>query len=310
MAEYDNGINRFDYRFVGGGLSEIQVFQHGDTQLLSRTWLIDPVETQENASNTTSSKRASEPWIGEFYGSFGEGLGRSWEEARQYGFFSAGGGSWYSQTLSMLNVGDRIWVRIPKRGYVGVGIVEAPLVAITDFELETELNGNDNDNEIEIEEKQELLRVSMITVLAIAMHNFPEGLATFVSTLAHPKLGISITIAICIHNIPEGIAVAMPVYFATGNKMKAFCWALMSGIFEPIGALIGYVLIELLFVVFTESMFGVMFGFTAGLMIYISFKQLLPIARKIDVHDQYSTLCLFLGFLVIDVSLILFEYSM
>ena len=115
-----------------------QVFQHGDTQLLSRTWLIDPVETQENASNTTSTKREREPWNGEFYGSFGEGLGRSWEEARKYGFFCAGGGSWFSQTLSMLNVGDRIWVRIPKLGYVGVGIVEAPSVPLTEFEIETD----------------------------------------------------------------------------------------------------------------------------------------------------------------------------
>ena len=115
-----------------------QVFQHGDTQLLSRTWLIDPVETQENASNTTSTKREREPWNGEFYGSFGEGLERSWEEARKYGFFCAGGGSWFSQTLSMLNVGDRIWARIPKLGYVGVGIVEAPSVPLTEFEIETD----------------------------------------------------------------------------------------------------------------------------------------------------------------------------
>ncbi len=91
-----------------------QVFQHGDTQLLSRTWLIDPVETQENASNTASTKREREPWNGEFYGSFGDGLGRRWEEARQYGFFSAGGGSWYSQTLSMLSPGDLIWGAHPK----------------------------------------------------------------------------------------------------------------------------------------------------------------------------------------------------
>lgn len=114
-----------------------QVFQHNETQLLSRTWLIDPVETQENASNVSNTKQQREPWNGEFYGSFGEGLGRSWEEARRYGFFSAGGGSWYSQTLSMLNIGDRIWVRIPKLGYVGVGIVEAPSVPIAKFEIKT-----------------------------------------------------------------------------------------------------------------------------------------------------------------------------
>lgn len=115
-----------------------QVFQLGETQLLSRTWLIDPKETQENVANTTKAKGPREPWNGEFYGSFGVGPERNWEEARKYGFYSAGGGSWYSQSLSMLSPGDRIWVRIPQQGYVGVGIVEAPATPAKDFELETD----------------------------------------------------------------------------------------------------------------------------------------------------------------------------
>ena len=115
-----------------------QVFQHGEAQLLSRTWMIDPAETQENAATTTGPKRQREPWNGEFYCSFGDGQGRSWEEARKYGFFSAGGGSWYSQTLKMLKEGDLIWVRIPKEGYVGVGRVEAGPVQANEFILETE----------------------------------------------------------------------------------------------------------------------------------------------------------------------------
>lgn len=114
-----------------------QVFQNEEEKLLSRTWMIDPSETQENAA-TTSNKRARESWNGEFYGSFGDGQGRSWEEARKYGFFSAGGGSWYSQTLSMLKQGDLIWVRIPKAGYVGVGRVEAPSVQANEFKLDTD----------------------------------------------------------------------------------------------------------------------------------------------------------------------------
>lgn len=114
-----------------------QVFQHGDAQLLSRTWMIDPAETQENAA-TTAPKREREPWNGEYYCSFGEGQGRSWEEARKYGFFSAGGGSWYSQTLKLLSEEDLIWVRIPKEGYVGVGRVEAGPVQANEFQIETE----------------------------------------------------------------------------------------------------------------------------------------------------------------------------
>jgi len=114
-----------------------QVFDHSGSQLLSRSWLIDPGETQENAANRSSRKGASEPWNGEFYGSFGASKSRSWAEARQYGFFSAGGGSWYTQTLSMLNPGDRIWARIPKEGFVGVGIVEETAQPANSYKIET-----------------------------------------------------------------------------------------------------------------------------------------------------------------------------
>lgn len=114
-----------------------QVFEHGGTQFLSRTWLIDPSQTQENVARTAETKRQSEPWNGEFYGSFGADYNRSWEEARKYGFFSAGGGSWYSKTLSMLNPGDRLWVRVPNEGYVGVGIVQDHVKRATEFEIET-----------------------------------------------------------------------------------------------------------------------------------------------------------------------------
>ena len=115
-----------------------RVFQHGEDLLLSRTWLIDPGQTQENVAHTAKTKGASEPWNGEFYGSFGDDQGRSWSEARKYGFFSAGGGSWYSKTLSMLSPGDRLWVRIPKLGYVGVGIVTSHAQRADEFEIETD----------------------------------------------------------------------------------------------------------------------------------------------------------------------------
>lgn len=98
-----------------------QVFQNGDDQLLSRAWLIDPVQTQANAASAPKVKGEKEPWNGEFYVSFGGD--RNWEEAREYGYISAGGGTWYSQTLKVLAPGDRVWVKIPGTGYVGVGHV-------------------------------------------------------------------------------------------------------------------------------------------------------------------------------------------
>lgn len=111
-----------------------QIFQLGGQQLLSRAWLLDPGQVQVSAS--TTSTREKEPWNGEYYGSFGHGRERDWEEARRYGFFSAGGGAWYTNTLNLLEVGDRIWVRVPKVGYVGVGVVTGPPVRASDFTIE------------------------------------------------------------------------------------------------------------------------------------------------------------------------------
>lgn len=115
-----------------------QVFTHGECQLLSRTWLMDPVQTQVSATTPTArGPREREPWNGEFYACFGDADSRSWEEGRQYGFICAGGGSWYSNTLNLLNAGDRVWVKVPGRGFVGVGQVGGPRQPITDFNIDT-----------------------------------------------------------------------------------------------------------------------------------------------------------------------------
>lgn len=110
-----------------------RVFQLGEEQLLSRAWLIDPGETQTNAASAARSQSEDEPWNGEFYVSFGPTSSRSWEDARRYGFISGGGGSWYSQTLKLLTSGDRVWVKIPKTGYVGVGRVIERMCPAKDY---------------------------------------------------------------------------------------------------------------------------------------------------------------------------------
>jgi len=111
-----------------------RVFRDGERRYLSRAWFIDPAETQERAT----SPKISEPWNGEYYVSFGDKMGRDWEDARKYSFISAGGGRWYSKTLSQLKKDDRIWVNIPKTGYVGVGIVEEPAVKVDEFLVSTD----------------------------------------------------------------------------------------------------------------------------------------------------------------------------
>lgn len=140
-AELDTSTERIitylNARDIAINVLFFQVFQHGTEQLLSRAWFIDPSETQANVAATTKVKGEKEPWNGEFYVSFGDTNSRSWEDAMKYGFISAGGGSWYSQTLKLLSPGDRVWVKIPKTGYVGVGIVKESVQSVNDFKVET-----------------------------------------------------------------------------------------------------------------------------------------------------------------------------
>lgn len=108
-----------------------QVFQLGEQQLISRAWLRDPVETQLNVVSKPAGP--SEPWNGEYYCSFGDSQTRSWEDAVEFGFICGGGGSWYSRTLQLLEPGDRVWVNVPRQGYVGVGRVTGRATPAADF---------------------------------------------------------------------------------------------------------------------------------------------------------------------------------
>lgn len=138
-AELDDATERIiqylNDRDIAINVLFFQVFLQGSDQLLSRAWLIDPGETQVNAATTARRTGEREKWNGEFYVSFGESEARSWDEARKYGFVCAGGGEWYSRTLTLLKTGDRIWVKIPGAGYVGVGVVTGPRARVSDFEF-------------------------------------------------------------------------------------------------------------------------------------------------------------------------------
>jgi ZIP family zinc transporter len=150
--------------------------------------------------------------------------------------------------------------------------------------------------------EQKLLRMGTFTALAIAIHNFPEGLATFAATLSDPALGISIAVAIAIHNIPEGISVSVPIYYATGSKRKAFYYSFLSGVAEPVGAVIGY---AILLNFFNDFIFGILFAGVAGIMVFISLDELLPSAQKYGEH-HLSIYGLVLGMAVMAVSLLMF----
>ena len=126
-------------------------------------------------------------------------------------------------------------------------------------------------------EHSRLLRMGLFTALAVAIHNFPEGLATFISGLQAPSIAIPIVVAIAIHNIPEGIAVSVPIYYATGNRKKAFWYSFLSGLAEPVAAIVGYLI---LMPFLNGMMFGIIFAAVAGIMVYISLDELLPSARE------------------------------
>ncbi len=122
-----------------------------------------------------------------------------------------------------------------------------------------------------------LARAGIFTAFAIAIHNFPEGFATFTAALSDPVLGITIAAAIALHNIPEGIAISVPIFYATGDRMKAFMYALLSGLVEPAGAIIGWLILRPFI---NDMIFGIIFAGIAGIMIYISIDELLPAAKK------------------------------
>jgi len=154
------------------------------------------------------------------------------------------------------------------------------------------------------EEKKRLVQMGLSTALAIALHNFPEGLATFVAALDDPSVGAVLAVALGIHNIPEGLCVALPVYYATGNRWKGFMWGALSGMTEPIGALIGYVV---LMNVMSEDVYAILFGLVAGMMTLISMKELIPTAFRYDPEDTVVTHSCVVGMLVMAVSLVMFE---
>lgn len=147
-----------------------------------------------------------------------------------------------------------------------------------------------------------LIRMGLFSALAIAIHNFPEGLATFIAAINDPALGISIAVAIAIHNIPEGIAVSAPIYYATKSRRKAFLLSFMSGLAEPVGALIGYFLLKNFL---NDASFGFIFSSVAGIMVYISLDELLPTAEEYGEH-HIAIYGLISGMAVMALSLMLF----
>ncbi|MDY0352726.1 MAG: zinc transporter ZupT [Bacteroidales bacterium] len=150
--------------------------------------------------------------------------------------------------------------------------------------------------------KPSLMKMGVMTAIAIAVHNFPEGIATFMAALENSTLGIAIATAIAIHNIPEGIAVSIPIYYATGSRKKAFGITLLSALAEPLGALLAYLI---LMPFLTPVVMGCVFAIVAGIMVFISIDELLPGAHEYGEH-HIAIYGLISGMAIMALSLILF----
>jgi len=146
-----------------------------------------------------------------------------------------------------------------------------------------------------------LLRTGLFMALAIAIHNFPEGLSTFGTTLSDLRLGVIIALAIAIHNIPEGISVSVPIFYATGDRKKAFRYSFLAGLAEPLGAVIGFVI---LLPFLSPSLLSSLLAFIAGIMVYISIDELLPMAHRYG-HSHTVILGFILGMALMAASLLI-----
>ena len=182
--------------------------------------------------------------------------------------------------------------------FVGIAIIYVIDMLIPNAENPHEMHTIE---EMSGQKEQQLKRMGVMMALAIGIHNFPEGMATFTSALVSPDIAIPIAIAIAIHNIPEGIAVSVPIYYATGSRKKAFWLSFSSGMAEPIGGLIGYLILLPYLSSFT---LGLLMAAVAGIMVFISVDELLPGAEKYGEH-HYSIAGFVGGMIVMAVSLLM-----
>lgn len=161
--------------------------------------------------------------------------------------------------------------------FAGIGLIALIDNVVPQYENPHEMRTVDGD----AQNADKLMRMGVLSALAIAIHNFPEGLATFMATMQNPKLGLAIAVAVAIHNIPEGIAVAVPIYYSTRSRSRAFWLSTLSGFSELVGAFVGYLLLRPLV---SELVFGLVFASVAGIMVYISLDELLPTAEEYGHH--------------------------
>lgn len=204
------------------------------------------------------------------------------------------------QSLQYLteSFGDKTGMLYLILGFFG-GII---LIALIDFLIPESSNPHEMHGVEEMKKRNGLKQTGIITAITIAIHNFPEGIATFMSALTSLEIAIPITAAIAIHNIPEGIAVAVPIYHSTGSKKNAFWLSFASGLAEPLGAVIAFLF---LIPFWSTTLNAFVLSAVSGIMVYISLDELLPSAEKYGKH-HHSIIGLVIGMAAMAISLYLF----
>ena len=190
---------------------------------------------------------------------------------------------------------DNLWTLI----FIGIGFIGVIDMLIPEAENPHFYKAVDDTKAAQL--NGPLMKTGLFTALAIGIHNLPEGLATFGTTLSDVKLGVFIAIAVAIHNIPEGISISMPIFYATGNKNKAFIYSFLSGTAEPIGACLGF-LILLPFL--SEHLMASLLAFIAGIKVYVSLDTLLPMAHRYG-HGHIVIAGIVSGMFIMAMSLLL-----
>lgn len=212
-------------------------------------------------------------------------------------FFSA-----QEKLVAELGEGKGNWINVLSffGGILFIGIIDRLVPSAENPHEVRKVEEIDSDDK-ELGKKIKLKRLGILTAIAIAIHNFPEGMATFFAALSDLSIGIPIAIAIAIHNIPEGIAISVPIYYSTGSRRKAFVYSFLSGLAEPVGAITGFLILGPFM---NDVVFGITYASIAGIMVFISFDELLPAAREYGEH-HLSVYGLVSGMAVMALSLLL-----
>lgn len=227
-----------------------------------------------------------------------------------FGLAFAGGAMVYVSLTEILGKSTQAFIQSygPSHGFAAATIAflagMAAIVLIDRLVPNPHETLDPQDPGFDAHQRNQVARVGMMAALAITAHNFPEGMATFFATLESPSLGMPLALAIAVHNIPEGISIAAPVYFATRSRKLTVLACLISGLAEPLGAVLGYTFLKPFL---SSTVFGGVFGMIAGVMVFLALDELLPAAKRYsDGHETVYGLTS--GMAIIALSLVLFHF--